>query len=126
MSVRLLQSMIRPCTIVGSILHGAYGDYYEQMVCLRHLKRLFPNVKLVLFFATESRRRELQVFDLSFADEVHPVTEICNVPVERFLQFQIRDRELNEDVLSKLPPEMLAKFDLKRNLKPWSFVRAIY
>jgi len=126
MSVRLLQSMIQPCRVVGSVLHGAYGDYYEQMICLRHLKRLFPNIKLVLFFATESRRRELQVFDLSFADEVHPIAEICNVPVEKFLQFQIRDRELNDDVLSKLPANILEKFDLTRNLKPWTFIRTIY
>jgi hypothetical protein len=126
MSVHLLTSLMRPWSIVGSVLHGAYGDYYEQMVCLRHLKRLLPNVKLVLFFATESRRKELQVFDLSFADEIHPVADICNVPVQSFLQFQIRDRELNDDVLSKLPPEIRAKFDLARNLKPWSFLRAIY
>src|ERR1700722_6918787 len=96
------------------------------MVCLRHIKRLFPDLKLVLFFATESRRRELQVFDLSFADEIHPVADICSVPVEHFLQFQIRDRELSDDVLSKLPPDILQKFDLTRNLKPWTFVRAIY
>src|SRR5256885_32535 len=24
---------------VGSIIHGAYGDCYEQMICLRHYKR---------------------------------------------------------------------------------------
>jgi hypothetical protein len=126
MSVRLLQSMIQPCTVIGSVLHGAYGDYYEQMVCLRHLKRLVPNVKLIIFFATESRRRELQIFDLSFADEVHPVADICSVPVEKFLQFQIRDRELNDDILSKLPPKILAKFDPTQNLKPWTFVRTIY
>lgn len=126
MSVRFLKSLMRPWRIVGSVLHGAYGDYYEQMVCLRHVKRLLPGVKLVLFFATESRRKELEVFDLSFADEVHPVADICKVPVERFLQFQIRDRELNDDVLSKLPANILAKFDLTRNLKPWSFVRTIY
>ncbi|HEY1922084.1 MAG TPA: hypothetical protein VGG44_04910 [Tepidisphaeraceae bacterium] len=126
MSVHVLKSLMRPWRVVGSILHGAYGDYYEQMICLRHLKRLFPDVKLVLFFATESRRKELQVFDLSFADEVHSVADICNVPVEKFLQFQIRDRELNDDVLCKLPADILAKFDLTRNLKPWSFIRTIY
>ena len=117
---------MRPYKVVGSVLHGAYGDYYEQMICLRHLKRLFPNIKLVLFFATESRRRELQVFDLSFADEVHSAADICNVPVENFLQFQIRDRELSDNVLSKLPTNILEKFDLTRNLKPWTFIRTIY
>src|SRR5580692_1212169 len=99
MSLHLLKSRMQSCRTVGSILHGAYGDYYEQMVCLRHLKRLFPHVKLILFFATESRQTELQVFDLSFADEVHPAADICNVPVDQFLQFQIRDRELNDIIL---------------------------
>jgi len=66
------------------------------------------------------------VFDLSFADEVHPAAEICHVPVDHFLQFQIRDGELNEFILSKLPKEVLAKFDMARVLKPWSFVRTIY
>ena len=126
MSVQFLKSMMEGSRVVGSVLHGAYGDYYEQMICLRHLKRLCPHIKLVLFFATESRRKELQVFDLSFADEVHSAADICNVPVDKFLQFQIRDRELNEDILSKLPPNVLAKFDRTRNLKPWSFVRTIY
>ncbi len=126
MSVQHLKSMMQPGSIVGSILHGAYGDYYEQMVCLRHLKRLVPSAKLILFFATESRRRELQVLNLSFADEVHSAADIANVPVEKFIQFQIRDRELNDDILSKLPPNILAKFDLTQNLKPWTFVRAIY
>jgi hypothetical protein len=126
MSVHLLKSLVQPYRVVGSVLHGAYGDYYEQMICLRHLKRLFPSVKLILFFASESRRRELQVFDLSFADEVYSVADICNAPVDKFLQFQIRDRELNDGILSKLPANTLEKFDLTQNLKPWTFLRSIY
>jgi hypothetical protein len=80
----------------------------------------------MLFFASESRLRELAVFDLSFADEVHPVSHICDVPVERFLQFQVHDPELKQEVLSKLPTSVLQKFDLVRNLKPWTFIRGIY
>src|SRR3981189_3532647 len=110
MSNSLLESRIDSCTIVGSILHGAYGDYYEQIVCLRYLKRIRPDVHLVLFFASESRLTELAVFDLSFADEVHPVSVICDVPVETFLQFQVQDPELRQAVLSKLPTSVLQKF----------------
>jgi hypothetical protein len=126
MSSRSLESMVSGYTTIGSIVHGAYGDYYEQMVCLRHLKRLRPNLHLVLFFASESRLRELAVFDLSFADEVHPVSLIFDVPVERFLQFQVHDPELRQEVLSKLPTAVLQKFDLARNLKPWTFIRGMY
>ena len=126
MSSSFLESRISGYTVIGSVLHGAYGDYYEQIVCLRHLKRLRPDLHLILFFASESRLRELAVFDLSFADEVHPVSHICDVPVERFLQFQVHDPELKQEVLSKLPTSVLQKFDLVRNLKPWTFIRGIY
>ena len=123
---RSLKSMVGTSTVIGSIVHGAYGDYYEQMVCLRYLKRIRPDVHLVVFFASESCLRELAVFDLSFADEVHPVSLIFDVPVERFLQFQVHDPELKEEVISKLPTTILEKFDLTRNLKPWTFIREVY
>jgi hypothetical protein len=126
MSTSFLESTIRSHTIIGSILHGAYGDYYEQIVCLRHLKRIRPDVHFVLFFASESRLTELAVFDLSFADEVHPVSLICDVPVETFLQFQVHDPELRQEILLKLPTAVLQKFDLAQNLTPWSFIRGIY
>lgn len=110
---------------VGSILHGAYGDYYEQMVCLKHYRKCNPDVRLILFFASEHRRRELEVFDLSFADEVYSASALQEVPVDRFLQFQVQDPELREEVLANLPAPILSRFDLKRNLKPWSFLRKI-
>src|SRR6267378_8089545 len=111
---------------VGSIIHGAYGDCYEQMICLRHYKRTHPGVRLILFFASEARKKELQVFDLSFADGVHSSTAIPQAPVNRFFQFQIRDSELQHEVLSKLPANILAKMDLRRHLKTWSMVRTIF
>src|SRR5260370_22306322 len=56
---------------IGSILHGAYGDIYEQLVCLKSYKKRHPEIRLILFFSSEHRHKEFLVFDLSFADEVH-------------------------------------------------------
>lgn len=110
---------------VGSILHGAYGDYYNQLVSLKHLKRQNPAQRLILFFASEHRRKELGVFDLSFADEIHPVKALTDIPVDRFFQFQVRDEELREEVLAHLPHEILTKIDPRTNRKPWSILRKI-
>lgn len=111
---------------IGSILHGAYGDYYEQMVCLRYLKSVRPDLRIVIFYATESRRQELSVFDQSFAAGVHPAAAITSVAVDRFVQFQIRDRELGQDILQHLPAAVRQKFDWGCNLKPWSVLRTVY
>jgi hypothetical protein len=110
---------------IGSILHGAYGDYYEQALCLKHYKRTHPGIRLVLFFASPHRHRELSVFDFSFADEVHPVDQIGRVSVDSFFQFQIQDEELQSEVLAGLSPALLAKFDRKTNLKPWTILRSL-
>jgi hypothetical protein len=110
---------------IGSILHGAYGDYYEQLVCLKHYKRSHPDVRLVLFFASEHRRRELSVLDLSFADEVHSADALTCVPVDRFFQFQINDPDLQHDVLANLPESLRAKLDWRVNRKPWTYLRSI-
>ncbi len=110
---------------VGSIVHGAYGDYYEQMICLKDLKRRQPGTRLVLFFASPHRLREMGVFDLSFADEIHPASAIPDVPVDSFHQFQVLDGELREEVLDHLPPEILAKIDTQANHKPWQAMKAV-
>jgi hypothetical protein len=112
--------------VVGSILHGAYGDCYEQMIALRSFKRANPDTRLVLFFATDLRKKELEVFDLSFADEVHPRHALTEVPVDRFFQFQINDPDLKKDALDALPETILAKFDRKHNLKPWTYLRRVW
>lgn len=96
---------------------------YEQLVALRYLKAKDPGKRLILLYATDLRMRELEVFDHSFADEVHPHSAITTVPVDRFHQFQVRDGELRRDVLDRLPVEILAKFDLVKNNKPWGQVR---
>jgi hypothetical protein len=111
---------------VGSILHGAYGDYYEQVVALRYFKWKKPHIRLVLFFASDLRKRELEVFDLSFADEVHSVAAISEIPIDWFFQFQVQDSELQQKVLNHLPPAVLAKIDQTQNVKPWAYVRKVW
>ena len=113
-------------TSVGSILHGAYGDYYEQLCALRSFKLRNPGARLILFFASNRRKKEFEVFDLAFADELHPRAAIPDVAVDRFLQFQVFDEELHRDVLSHLPSEVLAKIDRRHNLKPWTFIRRVW
>jgi hypothetical protein len=96
------------------------------MIALRDFKRKNPGERLVLFFANDLRKKELAVFDLSFADEVHPRAAIPDIPVDRFLQFQVFDPELKADVLDRLPAAVLAKIDRTRNLKPWTQIRRIW
>ena len=110
---------------IGSILHGAYGDYYEQMLGLKQYKKSRPGTSLVLFFASEARLKELRVFDLSFADEVHLASDLPRVPVDEFFQYQVRDQELQADVLAGLPPALLAKIDPARQRTPWATIRSM-
>ena len=110
---------------LGSIVHGAYGDYYEQMLCLKAHKALHPATTLVLFFATSARMRELEVFDLGFADEVHLATQLPHVSVDRFLQFQVRDPELQADVLAPLDPSLRARIDDGVHRRPWTWLRTL-
>lgn len=109
---------------IGSILHGAYGDYYEQLLCLKALKRSNPAARLVLFFQSQARLQEMRVFDLSFADEIHLLRDVNRVRVDRFHQFQVREPELQED-LARLEPPALAGLDLSLNRKPWTTIRGL-
>lgn len=111
-------------TVVGSILHGAYGDLYEQALCLKHYASAHPEVDLKLFAATAMRLESFRCLDLSFASSFELWTEIERHPeIERFFQFQVNDEELKTEVLNKLPPTTLAKFDRERNHLPWSYMR---
>ncbi len=110
---------------VGSILHGAYGDYYEQLVSLKQYKRKRPGTRLALFFASPKRLEELRVFDMSFADAIHLASELDGVHVDEFVQYQIRDGELQRDIISKLPVRISSKFDFTKNLKPWTVMREL-
>lgn len=112
-------------TVLGSILHGAYGDYFEQAVCLKAFRLRHPEVKLKLFAAASHRLAELQVLDFSWADCFELWTEIPKHDIDTFFQFQVRDPELQADVLSKLSLDVLRKFDLKNNRLPWQTLRSI-
>jgi hypothetical protein len=46
-------SMQRP--IIGSILQCAYGDLYEQAICLKRYRLTHPEGEMKLFAATEMR-----------------------------------------------------------------------
>jgi len=111
--------------VIGSILHGAYGDYYEQAVCLKHFRLTHPHVRLKLFAASPHRLAELQVLDFGWADCFELWTEIDKHEINSFFQFQVRDPELHAEVLSKLSPEVLGKLDLQNNRLPWIYLRSI-
>lgn len=101
---------------VGSILHGAYGDYYWQAVALKLLKLSQPSLKLRIYFAAQARFVGLSDLDLSFADSVGLWTELLEkCDLDCFHQYQIFDLDLRKDVLEKLPESVLAKFDFSRN-----------
>ncbi len=110
--------------IVGSVLHGAYGDLYEQALCLKHYAQSHANVEMRLFAASEIRLEAFQAVDLSFAASFLYWTEIeRQIEIAFFLQFQIFDTELNTDVLEKLSTKCLAKFDRTKNILPWVYMR---
>jgi len=91
---------------------------------LKHYAALHPEVELKLFAATETRLNSFRSLDLSFAAVFDLWTEIERHPdIDRFYQFQIHDGELNRDILSKLPREVLAKFDRTSNNLPWVYLR---
>ena len=110
---------------VGSILHGAYGDYYEQAVCLKDFRLKHPDMRLKLFAAAPNRLAELRVLDFSWADCFELYTEIPKHGVDEFLQFQVHDRELRNEVFPKLPSEVLLKLESKHNRLPWQHLRSI-
>jgi len=107
---------------VGTIIHGAYGDCYEQICAIRLLKKK-RNDRWLCFFAEKNRLEAFRQFDLSVFDAVFGAEDIENVHVDEFFQFQVLDKELNDNILSKLSFEILAKFDFKNNNLPWLFLR---
>lgn len=109
--------------IIGSILHGAYGDYYEQLVGIRSLLGTIPDAKAALFFADPHRMREMRVFDMSFAASLHHVSDLASVHVDRFHQYQVRDPELQQQVLRHLDAQLLGRLETDRQRLPWNDLR---
>lgn len=111
-------------TVVASILHGAYGDVYEQVLCLKHFALTHPDVEVRLFAATAARLEAFRPMDLSFASTFELWTALNDEPsVDKFLQFQVQDQELRDDVLANLDPAVLEKLDRKKNILPWVYMR---
>jgi hypothetical protein len=120
-----VQTTLPSKRIVGSILHGAYGDYYEQALCLKHFRKNHPDTEIRLFAASESRLRELSVLDFSFAESFTHWTTLVDQEIDDFLQFQLGDEELERDVLRQLPERMQALIRRGGKRRPWSYLRSI-
>jgi len=108
---------------IGTILHGAYGDYFEQIHCIRHLQVQNPSLRFHLFFANPYRMEEFEKLDLSFAVTRRLHTELEDAKIDRFYQFQVNDIELRVDILDQLSDSVLGKFDRKNNLLPHVYMR---
>jgi len=109
---------------IGTILHGALGDCYEQLCAIKLIRASAPEAKWVGFFAVKERMEAMFHYNLDMLDEVYRVEEIGNVEVHEFYQFQINDIELKEDVLDKLPGTVRAKFNFNKNILPWHTLRS--
>lgn len=110
---------------VATILHGAYGDYFEQLLCIVDLAQANPQHKFLVFFVNPYRMEEFLKLDLSFAFKVALVDKIEECIIDLFYQFQVFDTELKEEVLSTLSVDTLNKFDFENNLLPHIYMNKI-
>lgn len=108
---------------IGTILHGALGDCYEQILCTEIYKERFPESSMIAFFASENRYKAFRHFDISVFDEIYLAKDIEVVDIEEFYQYQIEDVELQEEIISGLKLSLRKKFDLKKNILPWKILR---
>lgn len=110
---------------VGSILHGAYGDYYEQLLCLLDWKQQGGCKQLRLFFANPHRKAEFDLLDLTPWASCYDIEQLGKVQVDQFVQFQIHDQELNQECLNQLPQALRNQFDFTHNLLPHLYFRDV-
>jgi hypothetical protein len=61
-------------------------------------------------------------FELDMLEEAYGTEKIPEVSVDSYFQLQVLDRELNENVLDRLPEHIRSQFDLKTNHKPWKYL----
>ena len=110
---------------IGTIIHGALGDCYEQLCSIKIIRNnaKYKSSKWIGFFSDARQMHIMEHFDLSVLDEIHTARDIPSIKVDKFFQFQIKDVELQIQVLKNLPDHIRSKFDLKSNLKPWHFIR---
>jgi len=110
---------------IATILHGAYGDYFEQLLCIVDLAERNPQHNYLLFFANPYRMEEFLKLDLSFAFKIALVDKIEKSIIDSFYQFQVLDIELKEEVLSSLSAGTLKKIDLENNLLPHIYMNTV-
>jgi len=108
---------------IGTILHGALGDVYEQALSFRLLHEEFKDHQLIAFFAKQDRLEAFKHFKLDMFDEIHPASKLETTNIDIFKQFQIKDIELKNDILDNLPRGISNKFDLNKNWLPWTVLR---
>ena len=109
---------------IGTILHGALGDCYEQLCAIKILKTSNPQAEWIGFFAVKERMDAMVHFNLDMLDEVYCIEEIENIHIDEFIQFQIKDGELNENILDRLDDTIRKKFDFNNNILPWRIIRS--
>ena len=119
-----IKNNIKPQKI-GSILHGAYGDYFEQLLCLADLAKKNSQHTYHLFFENKYRMEEFLKLNIGFADSTLYVDDIGTISVDQYYQFQIFDSELKANVLNKLSLESKEKFDFSYNLLPHIYMNKI-
>lgn len=111
--------------IIGSILQGAYGDYYWQASALKVLLKQNPDWRLKLFTATPGRLHDLRTLDLSFGESVEVWDQIPKHHIDQFLQYQILDPDFQRDILANLPADIQNKFDRSYNRLFWNDLRSM-
>ncbi len=107
---------------IGTIIHGALGDCYEQICSIKILQEKGNVGSWIAFFVDERQLKIMQHFDLSCFAEIHLFSNIEQVNIDEFFQFQINDLELQRDYLSKLSSKTINRFP-KTNFKPWEVIR---
>jgi len=109
---------------IGTILHGALGDCYEQLCAIKIMRSSKPGTRWIGFFAVKDRMTAMSHYSMDMFEEVYLADEIGNIKIDEFYQFQIRDIELNKGVLDHLPDEERRKFDFNRNILPWHTLKS--
>lgn len=109
---------------IGTILHGAYGDVYEQALSISLLKaQCNSSDKFIAFFSRQDRLKAFSHFKFDMFDEIYAIDDIESVPIDSFYQYQINDIELKMDILKHLSNDVMKKFNLTINYLPWKTLK---
>jgi hypothetical protein len=108
---------------IGTILHGALGDCYEQLCAIKQIRKKQKDTKWTGFFKDARQKLIMSHYSLDMLDEVYTAEEILSKNIDNIYQFQVKDMELQNDIINKLPGNIKSKFNLKTNIKPWQFIR---